>query len=117
MNLPPSELITLPEGKTLESRRDVSTLKNILKTIVAFANTAGGRLFIGVEDGSREIVGVPEPLDSEDRLCNLIADSIAARRVPDVELVSIGDKTLLTVCVPPSGQQPLFVKREGYFHA
>ena len=40
MILPPSELIKQPEGKTLEFKRDLSSPKNILKTIVAFANTA-----------------------------------------------------------------------------
>ena len=58
MILPPSELIKQPEGKTLEFKRDLSSPKNILKTIVAFANTAGGCIVIGVEDGSREILGV-----------------------------------------------------------
>lgn len=103
----------LPEGTTLEFKQDVSTPKNILKTIGAFANTVGGRRFIGVEYGLREIVEFREPLDEEEQLRNLIADSIAARRFPDVELVSTGDKALLSVCVYPSGRRPLFVKRKG----
>lgn len=41
------EIITLPEGKTLEFKRDLSSLKPILKTLIAFANTAGGTLIIG----------------------------------------------------------------------
>ena len=36
-----SELLKQNEGKTLESKRDISSPRNILKTIVAFANTAG----------------------------------------------------------------------------
>ncbi|MCG7847734.1 MAG: ATP-binding protein, partial [ANME-2 cluster archaeon] len=34
----------MPEGKTLEFKQDLSSPKNMLKTLVAFANTAGGRL-------------------------------------------------------------------------
>jgi ATP-dependent DNA helicase RecG len=37
----------------------------LLKTIVAFANTAGGTLLIGVEDRIRSVRGVTEPLDKE----------------------------------------------------
>ncbi|WP_363255784.1 RNA-binding domain-containing protein, partial [Methanospirillum sp.] len=37
--LSPSDILTQPEGKTLEFKRDLSSPKNILKTIVAFANT------------------------------------------------------------------------------
>jgi len=39
-----TQLITMPEGKTLEFKRDLSSPKNMLKTLVAFANTAGGAL-------------------------------------------------------------------------
>ncbi|MBA7555523.1 hypothetical protein ES705_48189 [subsurface metagenome] len=34
------EILKRPEGKTLEFKRDISSLKPILKTLVAFANTA-----------------------------------------------------------------------------
>ena len=57
MPQPITQLIAMPEGKTLEFKRDLSSPKNMLKTLVSFANTAGGRLFIGIEDDSR--VGVP----------------------------------------------------------
>ncbi len=48
----------MPEGKTLEFKRDISSPKNIIKTLVAFANTAGGRLLIGVEDETKGVIGV-----------------------------------------------------------
>ena len=108
-----AQMIAMPEGKTLEFKRDLSSPKNILKTLVAFANTAGGRLIIGVEDGSKEVIGVSDPLDEEERICNLIADSIKPRLVPNVELISIEDKTLLKVEVYPSGSRPHWLKREG----
>jgi predicted HTH transcriptional regulator len=113
MTIPTSQLITMPEGKTLEFKRDLSSPKNMLKTLVAFANTAGGRLLIGIADDSGEVLGVEDPLDEEERICNLIADSIKPRLVPNVELISIGDKTLLRVEVYPSGSRPHWLKKEG----
>ena len=80
-------MITMPEGKTLQFKRDLSSPKNMLKTLVAFANTAGGRLLIGVEDRTKEVLDVENPLDEEERLCNLIADNIEPRLVPNVELI------------------------------
>jgi len=53
MAIPTFQFITMPEGKTLELKRDISSPKNILKTLVAFANTAGGRLLIGIADEPR----------------------------------------------------------------
>ncbi len=105
----------MPEGKTLEFKRDLSSPRNILKTLVAFANTAGGRLVIGVEDDSKKVLGVADPLDAEERLCSLIADNIEPRLVPNVELIAVEDKTLLGVEVYPSGSRPHWIKKEGPF--
>jgi ATP-dependent DNA helicase RecG len=105
-------LITLPEGKTLEFKRDLSSPKPLLKTLVAFANTAGGRLVIGVADG-KQVIGVGDALTEEERLCNLIADSIAPRLVPNIELVTVEGKTLLIAEVFLSGSRPHFLRAEG----
>lgn len=101
-----------PEGKTLEFKRDLSSPRNVLKTLVAFANSAGGRLVIGVDD-DRQVTGVADPLDEEERICNLIADSIAPRLVPNVELASIGKRTVLVVEVFPSSSRPHYLKAMG----
>jgi predicted HTH transcriptional regulator len=47
------KLLSKPEGKTLKFKRDLSSLKSILKTLVAFANTAGGTIIIGRSDGGK----------------------------------------------------------------
>ena len=41
------ELLKQPEGKTLEFKRDLSSLRPVLRTLVAFANTADGVLVVG----------------------------------------------------------------------
>ena len=101
-----------PEGKQLEFKRDLSSPRNLLKTLVAFANSAGGKLVIGVND-ARQIVGVADPLAEEERICNLIADGIAPRLIPNVELVSVGEATLLVVEVYPSSNRPHHLQALG----
>jgi ATP-dependent DNA helicase RecG len=66
-----------PEGKTLEFKRDLSSPDGLLRTVVAFANTAGGTVLIGVEDGTRHVRGIADPLAIEERLANLIGDSMS----------------------------------------
>ena len=44
------DIIKGKESKTLEFKRDLSSFKPIMKTLVAFANTAGGTLVIGWDD-------------------------------------------------------------------
>ena len=108
-----TELLKAGEGKTLEFKRDISSPRNMLKTLVAFANTAGGRIIIGVADKTRELIGIDNPLDEEERLCNLIADSISPRLVPNVEMTTVDSKTLLVVEVFLSNSRPHCLRAEG----
>ncbi len=105
-------LLEQPEGKTIEFKRDLSSPKPMMKALVAFANTAGGRLIIGVSD-DRKVLGVEDPLSQEERLCSMIADSIAPRLVPNIEMITIEDKTLLIAEVFLSSSRPHFVRSEG----
>jgi len=107
------DLLTRPEGKTLEFKQDLSVPKNILKTVTAFANTAGGIVLIGVEDGTRAVLGIENPLDDEERLCSLIADSIEPRLAPDVAIVNWKGRALLAVEVYPSALRPHWLKAQG----
>ena len=110
------DLVTLlkqSEGKTLEFKRDLSSPDGALKTIIAFANTAGGTLLIGVEDKSGHVRGVTQPLDLEERLANLMSDQIAPRLVPDIEIMPWRRTLILSVQIHPSPTRPHYLKREG----
>jgi ATP-dependent DNA helicase RecG len=105
-------IIRNPDGKTLEFKRDSASPTLLMKTLVAFANTAGGRLIIGVSN-DRQIVGLKAPLDEEEKLRILITDSIAPHLVPCIELVTIHGTTLLVVEVVVSAFRPHWLKSEG----
>ncbi|MBF0264495.1 MAG: putative DNA binding domain-containing protein [Gammaproteobacteria bacterium] len=113
MNQSILQLLQQSEGKQLEFKHDLSSPKPIMKTLTAFANTAGGTLIIGITD-SGEVTGVENPLDEEERLCSLIADSIAPRIVPTIEMVTVEGKTLLMIEVFLSGTRPHFIKSIGH---
>ena len=107
------DLLKRPEGKSLEFKRDLSSPDGALKTIVAFANTAGGTLLIGVEDRSRNVRGVSDPLDEEERLANLISDRISPRLVPEIEILPWRQTQVLALQVYPSPSRPHHLIREG----
>lgn len=106
-----AELLTSPEGKTLEFKRDLSALKQIVKTVVAFANTAGGTIIIGREDNGK-VVGVEDPLLAEEKSSNAIADSIVPMIMPDIEIVSWEGRSLLFIRVA-HWPGPFYIKSEG----
>lgn len=107
------EILRQPEGKSLEYKRDLASPAPALRTLVAFANSAGGRLVVGVEDGTRAVVGVTQPLDLEERIANLVADSIEPRLVPEIEIVPWRKLYVVVVTVYPSALRPHHLRSEG----
>ena len=108
-----TDILRRPEGKTLEFKRDLSSPAGFLRTVAAFANTAGGTVIIGVADRTRAVRGVGDPLALEERAASLISDSIQPRLLPDLEVIGFRDRQLLAVRVYPSPSRPHFIKRKG----
>ena len=106
-----AELLTCPEGKTLEFKRDISSPQPILKTLVAFANTAGGTLIIG-RSSEGEIIGIEDVLDAEEKLANHIADGIRPALMPEIEITTAERKSLLVVRVA-HWRSPFYLRAEG----
>ncbi len=99
-------ILRSPESKTVEFKRDLTSPDGVLRSIVAFANSAGGVLVVGVEDGTRRVVGSPSPLADEEKLASLIADRIEPRLVPDLAIVPWRRTQLLVVNVHLSPLRP-----------
>lgn len=107
------ELLRHPESKILEFKRDLSSPAGALRALVVFANAAGGRLVIGVEDRSRAVIGVRDPLALEERLASLVADSIEPLLVPDIEVVPWKKTHVVVATVHPSALRPHHVRAGG----
>jgi predicted HTH transcriptional regulator len=104
-------LLREPEGKSLEFKRDLSSLKPVLRALVAFANTAGGTLVIGRDDDGR-VRGVLDPRESETRLANAVAEGIRPVLLPDIETVQASGRALLVVRVT-RWPGPFYLAAEG----
>ncbi len=96
------KLLKLEEGKTLEFKENVSSLEPIIRTVIAFANTAGGTIVIGVTNRTKQIVGVSNVLDNEERITNKIYDSIDPDIFPEITITSWRKKELIIIQVPHS---------------
>ena len=91
-----------------------------MKTIVAFANTQGGKLIVGVDDKTHEIVGVETEILFQlmDGIANAISDSCMPQIIPDIEPQTIDGKNCY-YCVRRSRKKSaiLFeIKREGEWY-
>lgn len=103
-----NEIIELGETDAVEFKRRFSDFEKIAKEIIAFANTRGGLLLIGVDDDGT-IVGV----DSEKHEIELVSTAAEFYCDPaidvDVEVVEINDVDVVAVTVPESASKPHFL--------
>ena len=106
-------LLTKNEGKTLEFKRDLSSPEGVLKAIVAFANTSGGVILLGVEDKTRAVTGIVDVLQEEERLASLISDSISPKLIPSIEVMPWRKTHVLAVEVFPSSTRPHHLNQRG----
>lgn len=107
------KLLALEESKTLEFKRDLSSTSGILKTIIAFANTAGGIILIGIDDKTKHIRGIDTPLKNEERLASLISDNIHPQILPSIDIISFNKTQLISIEVFPSTSSPHFLNKKG----
>ena len=86
-----------------------------MKTIVAFANTQGGKLIVGVDDKTHEIVGVENEILFQlmDGIANAISDSCMPQIIPDIEPQTIDGKTVIIVSVEAGKNRPYYLKSRG----
>ena len=96
------------ETNTVQFKRTFRVAEDAANEMVAFANSKGGLLVIGVDDKTGEIIGLP--FEELQRLGSLIAsaasDSVRPPIYPDVETVGIDGRQLMTVKVGKGSNGP-----------
>jgi ATP-dependent DNA helicase RecG len=110
------EEILAGESKNLEfkvSRPEKSS--KYMKIVVAFANGKGGRIIFGVDDETRDVVGIPKDLifREMDAITNAISDSCEPVIIPDVYPQTIDGKTIIVAEIASGRQRPYYIKSEG----
>ena len=99
------------ESKTLELKESLpAKSKKYVKTLVAFANSSGGKLVIGVRDGDREIVGVEDAALAADSIANALSDSCEPMLTPSIRVESVGSRNVVVVEVQPGSATPYRLK-------
>lgn len=86
-----------------------------MKTVVAFANTQGGRLVIGIDDKTHKIIGVDNDIlfQTMDALTNAISDSCEPQIIPDIEPQTVEGKTVIVITVEAGKNRPYYIKSQG----
>ena len=104
------------ENKRLEFKEKLPSNEAIAKTVVAFSNTAGGKLIIGVSD-DKKIVGVDEDkvFKYEEKIASIISDLCYPLILPEIYAQNIEGKVVLVVEIFRGSMLPYYLKNRGKF--
>lgn len=104
--------MTFIESETVELKSSV--VADICKEVIAFANTKGGTLYIGIEDNG-SVVGVDNADRATLQINNMVRDSIK----PDVtmfvhyETQMVDNKQIIAVTVQKGTDRPYYLSSKG----
>lgn len=105
--------LNLGETRTIEFKKELpAESSKWIKTIVAFANGAGGKLVIGISN-QREVIGIPENTDIfvlRDKISDTIGQMCTPQIMFDMYQENFNDRLLLVVEVFPGNDTPYFIK-------
>ena len=104
------------ESKNVEFKVELpKKSEKYMKSVIAFANSSGGKIVIGIDDESRKIIGVDEKevFQIMDSIANAVSDSCEPQIIPNITFQSIDDKCIVCVEIYPGANRPYFLKSMG----
>ncbi|MEG0620565.1 MAG: putative DNA binding domain-containing protein [Raoultibacter sp.] len=106
----------MKESHTLEFKREVT--KDFCKEIVAFANTSGGRILVGVADDG-QVVGIDDTDAAMLQISNMIVSNICPEIRPfvTVEATQIDGLPVVSVSVEEGDRKPYCIAQKGFVPA
>lgn len=108
--------IKFGESVNIEFKREVpQKSEKYIKSVIAFANTAGGKIVIGIDDETHEIVGVEKDgvFKIIDNITNTISDMCCPQIFPNIGVNTIDGKSVIVINIYPGANRPYYIKSLG----
>ena len=100
------------ESKTIEFKREYT--ENLKYEVIAFANTDGGTIYIGIEDDGT-VIGIENIDKTMLSITNMIRDSIHpdVTLFADVSTIDIEEKTVIRIDILRGTERPYYINGKG----
>lgn len=78
-------------------------------------NTQGGKLIVGVDDTTHQVIGVENDVlfSMMDAIANAVSDACTPQIIPDIEPQTVEGKTVIVVSVEAGKNRPYYLKSKG----
>jgi len=106
-----NKILSQGENERIEFKTNFN--KEVIESIVAFANTKGGTFYIGIS-AKRSIIGVDVNDESVQNWINEIKSKTTPSLVTEVELINIGGKTIVLLHIPEYPIKPVSTQGKYY---
>ena len=116
------KLVAEGEGQHLEFKHKISHPEKVVREMIAFANSEGGTILVGVDDDG-QLVGVKYPDEELMSLNDALQKFVRQHLVYHDSLIKLNEKrSVLRLDIPPSEKPPIYFwlngkERESYVRA
>lgn len=91
------------------------TNAELAKTLISFANDAGGEFYLGIQENPGEVIGVDEDrlIELEEKISNIIHDQCSPTILPEIFFLSHEGKRVVCTKIHKGSTPPYFLKNKG----
>lgn len=107
------EIISNGENSYIEFKEEGIKAKDLSEEIVAFANSEGGMILVGVDDGGN-IIGISDTL-IEEKIMNVCRNNCIPNIIPFFQSVNIDGKTIAVVTISKGLNKPYYTADHKYY--
>ena len=103
------EIITLleqGEGQSVEFEKQVPSSEDLARDMVAFANSDGGKIVLGLDDKNKHLIGVEVDEGFKNWIREIGEQHCSPKIVPQVEIMEHSGKKIVVISVPESEERP-----------
>lgn len=103
------------ESKSLEFKSKLPQFNQLVKTCVAFSNGSGGKIIIGVDDKTHEVIGIDDEIRHRiyDEFPNSLYDMTSPSLLAEIYEQALDEQSVMIIEIVSSNKKPVFIKSEG----
>ncbi|MBN1159077.1 MAG: putative DNA binding domain-containing protein [Bacteroidales bacterium] len=110
-----TDILRLPESRKLEFSESLPGGMDLARTAVAFANDAGGTLYIGIKDHPRSLTGVDKDklIPYEEKIIRTIHDLCEPPVLPEISFLQHDDIYIIKVQFSRGSNPPYHIRNKS----
>jgi predicted HTH transcriptional regulator len=100
------ELLEQGEGQSLEFEKNIPHEDDISREFVAFSNSDGGRLILGIDDKNKHLIGIDPDENFHNWLVNIGNNRCIPHINPTIEILNKGTNKIAIIIIHEGDEKP-----------